>query len=82
LIKFVDLFVLDTEGHELEVIDGMAGSDVLPAVMCVEDGWREEVRLKLDRLGYVFDIAHFGNHMYVRRDLLELFILRGLHKNY
>jgi FkbM family methyltransferase len=25
LIKFVDLFVLDTEGHELEVIDGMGG---------------------------------------------------------
>jgi hypothetical protein len=32
-------------------------------------------------LGFVFDIEHFGNHCYVRQDLLGLFVLRGLHRN-
>jgi hypothetical protein len=81
-ITFVDLFVLDTEGHEIEVIDGMRGSAVLPALMCVEDGWREDIRRKLRDLEYVFDIEHFGNHVYIRKDLLSLFVLRGLHRNY
>lgn len=81
-ISFVDLFVLDTEGHEVEVIDGMARSPVLPSIICVEDGWRPEVRSKLQELGYVFDIVHFGNHMYVLQNLLGLFALRAAHKNY
>jgi len=81
-ITFVDLFVLDTEGHEAEVIEGMAGSAVLPALLCVENGWSDEIRMKLTELGYVFDIEHFGNHCWIRKDLLGLFILRGLHKNF
>ena len=80
-IAFVDLFILDVEGHEPQVIRGMKDCPVLPAVMCVENGWRDSIKLELDRLGYAFDIAHFGNHCYVRKDLLPLFIFRGLHKN-
>jgi len=81
-IPFVDLFVLDTEGHEAAVIEGMAGSAVLPALLCVENGWSEDIRVKLTELGYVFDIEHFGNHCWIRKDMLGLFALRGLHKNF
>jgi len=34
-IDHVDLFVLDAENHERQVIEGMSGS-VMPSVMCVE----------------------------------------------
>lgn len=81
-IKVVDLFVLDTEGHEEKVIDGMKGCPVLPQVMCVENGWQGSIREKLDALGYVYDISYHDNHMYLRKDVLPLFALRGLHKNY
>lgn len=37
-IKFVDLFVLDVEGHEIKVIEGMKGCDVLPEVFVIEYG--------------------------------------------
>lgn len=81
-IRFVDLFVLDTEGHEERVIDGMQGSPVLPQVMCVENGWQGRIREKLAALGYIYDISYHDNHMYIRKDTLPLFALRGLHKNY
>lgn len=81
-IRHVDLFVLDTEGHEESVIDGMKDCPVLPSIMCVENGMNGEIRSKLDMLGYVFDIAHFDNHMYVRKDLLPLFVLRNMNKNF
>jgi FkbM family methyltransferase len=81
-ITFVDLFVLDTEGHEAEIIDGMRDCPVLPSLMCIESGLHENIRGKRAELGYVFDIEHFGNHCYVRRDLLSLFVLRALHGNY
>ena len=81
-IRIVDLFVLDTEGHEEKVIDGMKGSPVLPQVMCVENGWQGNIREKLAALGYVYDISYHDNHMYIRKDVLPLFALRGLYKNY
>jgi hypothetical protein len=34
-IDHVDLFVLDAENHERQVIEGMSGS-VMPSIMCVE----------------------------------------------
>lgn len=37
-IKHVDLFVLDVEGEELNVIDGMIGCNVLPDVFVIEHG--------------------------------------------
>jgi FkbM family methyltransferase len=36
-IEKVDLFVLDVEGWETQVIGGMKGCDVLPKVFCVEN---------------------------------------------
>lgn len=77
-IETVDLLVLDVEGHELTVLEGMRGSDVLPAVMCVEFGHLGlgTVRTALRELGYEYDIQSHGNAYFVRRDLLGLFALR------
>jgi len=81
-IQRVDLFILDTEGSEGEILDGMQGCQVLPYIICIENGWREDIRHRLDNLGYIYDISHFENHMYIRKDLLSLFALRAIHKNY
>lgn len=69
-ITHVDLFVLDVEGHELSVIEGMQGSNVLPDVMCVEFGHLglNTVRNKLKLLGYVYDITSNANAYFIRKD--------------
>ena len=41
-VKKVDLFVLDVEGAELQVIEGMVGCPILPEVFCVETHWLTE----------------------------------------
>jgi FkbM family methyltransferase len=50
----VDLLVLDVEGTELEVIEGMRGSDVLPGIFCIEHGHLgvPAVRGAVESLGY------------------------------
>lgn len=77
-ITCVDLLVLDVEGHELLVLDGMRNAEVMPAVMCVEFGHLglETVRDKMRELNYEYDIQSQGNAFFVRRDLLGLFALR------
>lgn len=77
-IEVVDLLVLDVEGHELTVLEGMRGADVMPAVMCVEFGHLGlgTVRTALRELGYEYDIQSHGNAYFVRRDLLGLFAFR------
>ena len=43
----IDLFVLDVEDHELEVLEGMKGAEVLPDYMCIEvkgGGGRSEAK--------------------------------------
>jgi FkbM family methyltransferase len=37
-LTHIDLFVLDVEGHEMSVLEGMEGCSTLPDVMCVEVG--------------------------------------------
>ena len=78
-ITYVDLFVLDVEGHELSVLEGMQGSAVLPDIMCVEVGHLKlgQVREKLVQLGYVYDISSYVNAYFIRADKLGLFALRG-----
>lgn len=74
----VDLLVLDVEGHELAVLEGMVGCNVLPDVMCVEVGHLDfsDIRDCMSRLGYVYDISSHVNAFFVRLDRLQLFSLR------
>lgn len=78
-ILAVDLFVLDVEGHEMEVLKGMRGSQVLPQVMCVEFGHVgiDKLRAEMETLGYVFDRTSFANAYFIRKDVLPLFAFRA-----
>jgi FkbM family methyltransferase len=70
-VKKVDLFVLDVEGYELKVIEGMTGSKVLPDLICVEYGWIdfEDLRKILIPMGYRFDFLSFNNAFFAMPSL-------------
>ena len=61
-ISDVGVFVLDVEGHELDVLIGMASKDPLPALFCLEWDERksdiERLRAELARLGYHTIVEH------------------------
>jgi FkbM family methyltransferase len=82
-IHHVTLLVLDVEGHELSVLAGMAGSKVLPEVICVEFGHLDFLHLRrvMDQLDYVYDIHSFGNAFFIRRDVLPIYALRAAHRS-
>ena len=65
----VDLFVLDVEGHEIAVIEGMSGAKVLPKVMCVEHGQvgLDVLNDKLSTLGFEFASSLHVNSFFVRK---------------
>jgi len=66
-IKELDLFVLDVEGHELQVLDGMHGSKILPKVFCIEHGHLgQQIDKYLSKLGYRFDKKSHNNSFYVK----------------
>lgn len=67
--KRIDLFVLDVEGHELSVIDGMSEAKVLPELFCVEHTQVDPEMLgqALDSLGYSFHSSLHVNSFYQRR---------------
>lgn len=68
VINGIDCFVLDVEGHELKVIDGMVGSKILPEVMCIEYTWDEVGLERLDEklipLGYTRLFLSYNNAFY------------------
>lgn len=78
-ISRVDLLVLDVEGHETAVIDGMYGCAVLPDVICVEFGHvgLGSIRERLEPLGYAYDISSHANAYFVKREALSLFAFRS-----
>lgn len=66
-IKSVDLFVLDVEGMEHNVIEGMKGTSVLPKIMFVETehiGIEETTKL-LEPMGYKHDWSDHCNSAYI-----------------
>jgi len=74
----VDLLVLDVEGHELSVIEGMRGCEVLPDLICIEVGHLdfEEIRNQLGMLGYTYDISSHVNAFFVKTEKIPIFTLR------
>lgn len=62
-LKKVELLVLDVEGYELKAIGGMAGSTLLPSVICVEYPvvGLERIREVLIPMGYRYDFFSFNN---------------------
>jgi FkbM family methyltransferase len=68
-VSEVDLMVLDVEGCELKVIDGMRGASVLPRVLCAEFSFVGLAQLEdaLRPLGYFFDFKEEVNAFFSRR---------------
>lgn len=77
-ISHVDLFVLDVEGHEISVLEGMRNCPVLPDLICIEVGHLDfgTLRTLLNQLGYVYDISSHVNAFFVREAQVPLFALR------
>ena len=67
-IQHLDLFVLDVEGHELEVIDGMIGCDILPEIFVIEHGHSDAFVDKLNRLNarYKLDYISYANSYFIK----------------
>ena len=66
-IARLDLFVLDVEGHELDVIAGMEGSQVLPRIFCIEHGHIDDLLLasQMMKLGFRKDRIIHNNVIYI-----------------
>lgn len=78
-VRHVDSLVLDVEGHEFSVIEGMRGCEVLPDLICIEVGHLDlgEIRTRLATLGYTYDISSHVNAFFVKTEKLPLFALRA-----
>lgn len=75
-LSCVDLMVLDVEGHEMEVLQGITDDEtILPKVMVVEIGHLDihKIREKLSRFGYEYDTT---------RDVNAYFVLSATNKTY
>jgi len=72
----VDLFVLDTDGYELQVLEGMIGSVSLPKVFCIEysllkDDSLEKLKKLLGQMGYRFDFISYNNAFFAMPEVPE-----------
>lgn len=67
-VSELDLFVLDVEGHELGVLEGMIGSDVLPRVIAVETNKtnKDDILKLLEPLSYKLDYSSKADSYFVR----------------
>ena len=65
----LDLFVLDVEGHEIEVMRGMLGSKVIPDVLCVETNRtsRKEMENLTRDMGYEYHSEYRVNSFFVKK---------------
>jgi len=64
----IDLFVLDVEGYEIEVLEGMKDSKYLPQIMCVEypHVGLDQIKMILESLNYRFDISVENNAYFIK----------------
>ena len=64
----MDLFILDVEGHEVNVIRGMIESPALPGVISIENNKTDmdEIHRMLDSRGYVVRGERKANSFFVR----------------
>ncbi len=66
-IEHVDLFSLDVEGYELQVIEGMKGSDAMPEVICVEHSISGKDNLIKALPDYKLDGENYVNSIFIKR---------------
>jgi hypothetical protein len=83
-----NLFSLDVEGHEVEVLKGMEDCDIMPNVIVIEgngliDGGSikecENYRDILEtKYGYVYDFKIHCNYFFIKKDYVPIINLRKL----
>jgi len=67
-LKHIDLFVLDVEGHEEFVINGMKDCSVLPKIMCIEHTTTKiDLNQLMCNLGYKLDQKVFVNSYFIKK---------------
>jgi hypothetical protein len=64
----IDLFVLDVEGYEIEVLEGMKNSKFLPKILCVEypHVGLDNIKSFLNELNYKFDLTKDNNAYFIK----------------
>jgi FkbM family methyltransferase len=71
-IQELDIFVLDVEGHENEVIDGMYDCNILPKVFVIEHGHKAvgyyDEKLKELNENYTLDFVSNVNSFYILKE--------------
>ena len=70
-LELIDLFVLDVEGHELEVIKGMEGCQIMPRVLSAEINKvdKNDILVALNRITpYDLDFNDDHDAFYIRKD--------------
>jgi FkbM family methyltransferase len=65
-VELIDLFVLDVEGHEMAVVEGMAGTEVWPRVICAETNKTSAEELGEALVGYTVGGKDAANTYFVR----------------
>jgi hypothetical protein len=68
-IDHIDLFVLDVEGCEIRVSEGMSGAKIMPSVLCSEISWCkkeivEKIEKNLPEYKFVFNMSY--NYVFLR----------------
>jgi hypothetical protein len=85
-LSHVDVLIVDTEGHEVEVFQGMENCDILPDVICTEFGMSDKqddqkgqenfsgfIKLSkiMSSLGYEFDYVNFNNAFFSKKSFWD-----------
>ncbi|KKM80139.1 hypothetical protein LCGC14_1342890 [marine sediment metagenome] len=69
-LEEIDLFSLDVEGFELQIVEGMKGSKIFPNVICLEHSISgiDKLTEMLSELGYHLDFISFNNAYFSNGD--------------
>lgn len=69
-IKFINLFVLDVEGHEFSVLKGMQNCNILPNIMVIELSDINkflDLRKIMNSMDYIYDTTSFCDYFFIKK---------------
>lgn len=69
-IKFINLFVLDVEGHEFSVVEGMQNYNILPNIIVIELSDINkflDLRKIMNSMDYIYDTTSFCDYFFIKK---------------
>lgn len=69
-IKFINLFVLDVEGNEFSVLEGMQNCNILPNIMVIELSDINkflDLRKIMNSMDYIYDTTSFCDYFFIKK---------------